>query len=162
MEYYTYAYLREDGTPYYIGRGRGARYRHANHRCKVPPEDRIMFFRTNLTDEEAGIHEIYLIALFGRKDIGTGVLRNLTDGGEGISGYKHTEKTKDKMRESHRGSMGYKHTPETISFFTERTSSTNKGRHWYNNGKINRFTYTCPDGFVGGKVYKPRKRRQRD
>jgi hypothetical protein len=85
--YYTYAYLREDGTPYYIGKGRGRRVYDSKNRksCKVPPKNRILFLKKNLTEEEAFKHEIYMIAVFGRKDLGTGILRNLTEGGEGFS-----------------------------------------------------------------------------
>jgi hypothetical protein len=89
MEYYTYAYLREDGTPYYIGKGKGDRA-YAKHRRKknlsVPPKERILILKQNLTEEEAFSHEIYMIAVFGRKDLGKGILRNLTNGGDGTSG----------------------------------------------------------------------------
>jgi hypothetical protein len=84
--YYTYAYLRTDGTPYYIGKGKGRRAFSKQHRVKVPPNDRILFLKQNLTHEEAIKHEIYMISLFGRKDIGTGILWNFTDGGEGVPG----------------------------------------------------------------------------
>ena len=89
MEYYTYAYLREDGTPYYIGKGKGNRA-YAKHRRKknlsVPPKERILILKQNLKEEEAFRHEIYMIAVFGRKDLGTGILINLTNGGDGASG----------------------------------------------------------------------------
>ncbi len=89
MEYYTYAYLRENGTPYYIGKGKGDRA-YAKHRRKrnlsVPPKERILILKQNLTEEEAFKHEIYMISVFGRKDLGTGILRNLTNGGDGASG----------------------------------------------------------------------------
>jgi hypothetical protein len=89
MEYYTYAYLREDGTPYYIGKGKGDRA-YSKHRrkrdLKVPSKERILILKQNLTEEEAFKHEIYMIAVFGRKDLGTGILRNLTNGGDGASG----------------------------------------------------------------------------
>jgi hypothetical protein len=95
--YYTYAYLRDDGTPYYIGRGCGPRaYRNHGKFIKVPDKSRILFLKTNLTYSESVKHEIYMIAVYGRKDSGTGILRNLTDGGEGMSGHKqnvsHTRK----------------------------------------------------------------------
>lgn len=80
---YVYAYLREDRTPYYIGKGVGNRYKDP-HGVAIPPDDRIQFIKTNLTDQEAIQLEIELIAKYGRKDLGTGILRNLTDGGEGM------------------------------------------------------------------------------
>jgi hypothetical protein len=91
MEYYTYAYLREDGTPYYIGKGINNRaYKGDCKSVRVPPKNRILFLKTGLTEEEAFKHEIYIINILGRKDIGTGILRNLTDGGEGFSSKQMT------------------------------------------------------------------------
>ena len=88
MEYYTYAYLREDGTPYYIGKGKGKRAYKKGKGETRPPKDksRIVILKRNLTEEEAFKHEIYMIAVFGRIDLGTGILRNKTDGGDGTSG----------------------------------------------------------------------------
>lgn len=106
MYYYTYAYLREDGTPYYIGKGKGNRAYTKHWRSKSkggyfnPPKDksRILILKNNLTEEKAFKHEVYMISVFGRKDLGTGILINLTNGGEGCSGAKRSEETKIKMR----------------------------------------------------------------
>lgn len=85
--YYTYAYLREDRTPYYIGKGKDYRaYSKVNRKVNVPPKDRIIFLKQNLTEEEAFKHEVYMIAVLGRKDLETGILMNLTNGGDGTSG----------------------------------------------------------------------------
>jgi hypothetical protein len=97
MEYYTYAYLREDGTPYYIGKGKGDRIHDTTGRPTTPPKDKSkrIYLKHNLTEEEAFRHEIYMIAIFGRKDNGTGILRNKSDGGEGNSGLVVSQKNKD-------------------------------------------------------------------
>jgi hypothetical protein len=100
--FYTYAYLRADGTPYYIGKGQGKRAFERKKRKGAPtPEDksRILFLKTGLTEKEAFKHEIYMIAVFGRKDLGTGILRNLTDGGEGTTGWAKSEEMREKMIE---------------------------------------------------------------
>ena len=85
-DFYVYAYLREDKKPYYIGKGRGKR---AYSGCRTIPkpknQDRIVFLRTGLSEEESFYWEIFYIKRYGRKDINTGILRNLTDGGEGCS-----------------------------------------------------------------------------
>jgi hypothetical protein len=95
MEYYTYAYLREDGTPYYIGKGKGFRLYVKKRIVPLPSKDRIIYLKRNLTEQEAIKHEIYMIAVYGRKDNGTGILRNLTDGGEGTSGRVVSEEQRE-------------------------------------------------------------------
>jgi hypothetical protein len=94
--FYTYAYLREDRTPYYIGKGKGNRAFIKSRKGVKPPKDitRIIFLKQNITEEEAFKHEKYMIAVLGRKDLGTGILRNLTDGGQGSSGAIRSEEWK--------------------------------------------------------------------
>ena len=82
-KYYIYAYLREDGTPYYIGKGCRDRIDAKNHPgIGLPPKERRTKLHTNLTNEEALDKEKELIALYGRKDLGKGILYNRTDGGD--------------------------------------------------------------------------------
>ena len=116
--FYTYAYLREDKTPYYIGKGKGPRIYSTSRRIK-PPKDksRIIFLKQNLTEEEAFRHEIYMIDVFGRKDLGTGILHNRTDGGDGASGTVISEETRKKLSEESKGEKnnfyGKTHSEET-------------------------------------------------
>ena len=105
MEYHIYAYLREDGTPYYIGKGKD-RWRwsaKATHNVKVPPKDRMRILADYLTNEQACAKEIALIKMWGRKDNGTGILRNITDGGEGAPGRIVSEEQKEKQRQKMKG-----------------------------------------------------------
>jgi len=104
-DFYTYAYLREDKTPYYIGKGKGDRAYTKDKRQFKPPKDksRIIFLKKNLTETEAFKHEIYMIDVFGRKDLGTGILRNRTNGGEGTSGAIRSDEYKIKMSEAKKG-----------------------------------------------------------
>ena len=103
-KFYTYAYLREDKTPYYIGKGQGRRIYSTDRKVKPPKNKlRIIFLKQNLTEEEAFKHEIYMIFLYGRKDLGTGILRNMTDGGEGASGAIRNDETRKKLSEANKG-----------------------------------------------------------
>ena len=58
-EFYTYAYLREDKTPYYIGKGTGNRIYSKSRRVERPKDkSKIIYLKKNLTEEEALKHEI--------------------------------------------------------------------------------------------------------
>lgn len=109
--FYTYLWLREDGTPYYAGKGHGRRaYDKRNHRQAPPPKERIVIYPAE-SETDAMETEVALIWYYGRKDLRTGCLRNLTNGGDGTSGLvrwdqrgvKKSEESKRKASTSLRG-----------------------------------------------------------
>lgn len=105
--YYVYFYLREDYTPYYVGKGKGNRYKRKEVGEVFPPKDhsRIIFAKKDVSELQALSFERYYIRWFGRKDNGTGILRNRTDGGEGSSGLKHSQETKNKISRINKGKI---------------------------------------------------------
>jgi len=103
-EFYAYLWLRTDGTPYYVGKGCDDRaFVQENHYCPVPSDRSHILILDRATEQEAFTAETELIHNWGRKDAGTGILRNLTDGGDGSSGYRHTEDALQKMSAAHKG-----------------------------------------------------------
>jgi hypothetical protein len=111
----VYAFFRNNGVPYYIGKGTSQRpYRcsktHRSVHCPRTADGRIDKGRikllfTDMKEGDALDTEICLISLLGRidKDPVHGVLRNMTDGGDGTSGRKVSEGQRRKMSENRRG-----------------------------------------------------------
>lgn len=119
--YYVYAYLRLDGTPCYVGKGKGARWKHRGrygrnkHFLHIHAQAKreglalpCIKLAEGLTEPEAMQVERDLILLVGRTENG-GPLVNLTDGGDGTSGRKPTQSEIEANRKAH---LGRKLTPE--------------------------------------------------
>lgn len=162
--FYVYFYIRKDYTPYYVGKGSKIRAWVKHSGGIIIPKDRskIIIVEDNLTELQSFILERYYIKWFGRKDNNTGILRNLTDGGEGntgnipwMKGKTHSTDTKQKMSNKLKGRklpqsqiekmklltgdrnpfFNKKHSPETIQLIKEKC----KGRTPWNKGVKNPF-----------------------
>ena len=105
--FYVYQYLRENGTPYYIGKGCGKRdiQKHVlSNGANITPSDRARIRRVkeNLTEPVALAMEEKLIREYGRKQDG-GILINTRSGGKANSGQVFNAEAKEKMRQAKLG-----------------------------------------------------------
>lgn len=117
LTFYVYICFKTDGTPYYVGKGSG-------NRLKTTFKDKHNPFKTRTakkvgkeivikiaefeTEAEAFACELDLILKLGRRPFGP--LTNLTDGGGGIVGLRHTPETKQKISKA---GIGRKHSQES-------------------------------------------------
>jgi len=184
--YYTYAYLNGEGIPYYIGKGKENRlYDHRGKNCN-PPKDRnrIIKLKQNLTEEEAFKHEIYMVAVFGKKCDGTGILMNISDGGnappkmygnnsptkrsevrakisaalKGRKGNPVSLETRQKISNSHKEKL--KNNPRPLSYYTENLKKmaernrTDKEKHKRHSEFMKDKSYAAKAVEYNDKVYK--------
>lgn len=128
--FYVYAFLRSKDSktgpkysPYYIGKGNGNRAYTRARRNVLAPLDKgcIVFIQEGLTEREALGLEMYCIKTHGRVDNGTGILRNLTDGGEGVCGFRFSSETRRRFSEFRKGKKLSNETKNKIS-------AANKGK----------------------------------
>lgn len=137
--FYVYAYFRLDGTPCYVGKGKGERWRHRGkygrnkHFLNIRAQAKAigldlpcMKLVEDLTEEAALQIEYDLIRLVGREANG-GPLVNLTDGGDnGPVGYKHPPE----LRAHHSAiRKGRKHSPEWCAAISAGMPKTKTPEH---------------------------------
>lgn len=163
FNYYVYAYIRKsNGLPYYIGKGKDKRA-FTKHRGISTPKDvsKIVFLETNLSEVGALALERRYIKWYGRKINSSGILLNKTEGGDGISGYKHNRKPlsiehKNKISASITGSknpfFGKKHNSEMIKHFSEVKIGSNNPMYGKKQSSVHNKAVSkqviSPDGII--------------
>ena len=112
LKYYVYVLFRPSGEPFYVGMGSGRRWLKHEWRSHNPHVTSIILraggqvpkvqVRAGLMLSEALETEIALIGAIGRETNG-GPLVNLTDGGDGLFGYRYSDEQRAKMSKARKG-----------------------------------------------------------
>jgi hypothetical protein len=123
---YVYYYIRDKdsatakaGTPYYVGKGRKSRISGA-HLINIPSDPSLRVkIAEHLTDQQALKIESLHIKLWGRKDLGTGLLHNKTNGDAGSKGL--SDESRYKIGSGNRGK-------KRSASHCKKISESNKGK----------------------------------
>lgn len=143
--------------PFYIGKGKGERmyvHLHPHHlkKCRnkhkvhtielAKSMGRTVFvevIKSGLTDKQAQRLEKKLIKFYGRRDLKTGCLTNLTNGGDGTAGFKRslesrrkqsiTARSREWTPRDTRSKSGWKHSAEARRKMSEAASSRKRKPH---------------------------------
>jgi hypothetical protein len=141
---YVYRHIRLDkNEPFYVGIGKTIKRAHSkknrnNHWHNIinitDYEVEILF--DDLTWEQACQKEIEFIKLYGRRDLNTGILCNMTDGGDGTLNIQISEERRYSMSKNAKGQLnafyGKHHSQETIQIISQKAI----GRKMSDNVKV--------------------------
>lgn len=102
--FYVYQYVREDGSPFYIGKGSKNRINESHLPwLDIPPPKFRKVIKDNLTEEEAFALELSLIKKYRRK-IDGGILENKKiSRWVAQAGWTHTDEAKQKISKANSG-----------------------------------------------------------
>jgi hypothetical protein len=128
---YVYVIFRLDGSPCYVGKGCGKRWKLHAKNARNPHlrniyqsaggDLPIIKVREGLSHDKACDTEVALIKAIGRKGNG-GPLTNMTDGGDGVRGHIYTEELREKRR-----IQVSERSPEWLSRFTNAGRVARRG-----------------------------------
>jgi hypothetical protein len=106
-QYGAYVHARPDGSVFYVGKGKekrantlsGRTFHHSNVVKKYGAENILVGFMECSTEKTALELEIGLIKCFRRSGVH---IVNITSGGEGVSGFKHSQETIERIAAKNR------------------------------------------------------------
>lgn len=145
-KFYVYAHYDDSGKVFYVGKGHGKRSHSLRRslywkRYATKHGLHVKIWAENLTEEQAFTMEKDWIKVYGRRDLGTGCLVNLTDGGEGGRGKIISAKTRALVSKANKGSIAISNSSKAYWADPEhrkmRIEKLRKGHNesGYNHGK---------------------------
>jgi hypothetical protein len=126
--FYVYEHIRPDTNQvFYVGKGSGSRLNSLSDRNRHWKNvvNKVGFEAIKITQHES--EELVLLVEMERIDqlrrLGYKLV-NVTNGGQGISGLKHSEESKKKMSDSRKSLVPHKHTDESKQKIREALTGT--------------------------------------